>query len=202
LEVTTVHGDTDERFRDVSVRVAAFQTLVVTSATRVPKPVSVLELYDQILAGNAVITEAREELALVTTAFVLALTADVMPDVWVFVFAFTAVFPEAIPVASEVDAARIEALVFEFTLAVPAEIWEPIEVEAVVTSVSLASDPEVRVASVRFLVPYVQTSAAVMPRPTPLVSVLVPLFHTSAARVPKVVRDLAVLAQTAVGMVE
>ena len=93
--------------------------------------------------------------------------------------------------ASEVLAAKIEALVLELTEAV-----------SPVTSVSLASEPEVRVASVRFLVPYVQTSAAVMPRPTPLVSVLVPLFHTSAARVPKVVRDLAVLAQTAVGMVE
>jgi hypothetical protein len=185
------------------VRVAAFQTLVVTSATRVPKPVSVLELYDQILAGNAVITEAREELALVTTAFVLALTADVMPDVWVFVFAFTAVFPEAIPVASEVDAARIEALVLELIEALPAVIAEVNEEEAVVTSDCRAKEPpEVSVASVKSLTPYVQTSAAVMPRPTPLVSVLVPLFHTSAARVPKVVRDLAVLAQTAVGMVE
>ena len=88
-----------------------------------------------------------------------------------------------------------------FVLAVPAVIAEAREVEAVVTSDCRARAPEVSVASVKSLTPYVQTSAAVMPRPTPLVSVLVPLFHTSAARVPKVVRDLAVLAQTAVGMV-
>jgi hypothetical protein len=70
-------------------------------------------------------------------ALVLALTAVVMPDVWVFVlalmleasevlaakieelvFELTAAFPEAMPVAREVEAARMDALVLALTAVV------------------------------------------------------------------------------------
>ena len=117
------------------------------------------------------------------------------------VLELTLAFPEAIWEPIEVEAFKTAELVFVLTEAVPTVMADARELEAVVTSDCRARAPEVSVASVKSLTPYVQTSAAVMPRPTPLVSVLVPLFHTSAARVPKVVRDLAVLAQTAVGMV-
>ena len=55
------------------------------------------------------------------------LTAEVMPDVCAFVFAL--IFD-----ASDVEAARIAELVFEFTLAVPAVIAEARDDDEFVTS--------------------------------------------------------------------
>jgi hypothetical protein len=115
------------------------------------------------------------------------------------VLELTAAFPEAMPVARDVEAARTVELVLELTEAV-----------SPVTSDWVAKEPEERPAPVRVRVPKLQTWEAV--RPFELVAscnpiepgvvrVVVATFHTSAARVPKVVRDLAVLAQTAVGMV-
>ncbi len=91
-----------------------------------------------------------------------------------------------------------------FTL-VPTEveafvIADPKDEEAVVISDWSAREPAVKVASVRFLVAYVQTSKAVKVEPD--VSVRVPLVHTSATNVPKVVRLLVVADQTAAGIVE
>ena len=126
----------------------------------------------------------------------------------------------------EVEAANTVALVLVFTLVAIPEMLEPKEVlaakmeelvleltEAVspVTSDCRAKEPEERPAPVKVRVPKLQTWEAVRPfelvascRPMEpgVVRVVVATFHTSAARVPKVVRDLAVLAQTAVGMVE
>ena len=113
-------------------------------------------------------------------------------------------------VARDVEAARTVALVE----AVPAEIAAAKEVEAVVTSDCTASDPAERPAPVKVRVPYVQTSDAVRVEPTVLppktsclpavpavMKVEVATFQTSAANVPKVVRERAVVDQTAVGMV-
>jgi hypothetical protein len=124
---------------------------------------------------------------------VLLLTEVVMPEVCEFVFAL-------MTAASEVLAVRTVALVLLLTLALPAVIAAASEVEAVVTSLVRASDPEVRVLSVRFRVAKVQTSDAVMPPPD--VRVRVPLVHTSAAKVPKVVRERVGVAQIAPGSVE
>ena len=72
-----------------------------------------------------------------------------------------------------------------------------IEVEAVVRSAKVPREPEVKVASVRLRVAYVQTSEALREE----VRVRVPFVHTSAARVPNVVRDLEAEDQTEVGIV-
>jgi len=93
---------------------------------------------------------------------------------------------------------------------VSAEMAAAIEVEAVVTFAAVASDPEVRVASVRLRVAKPQTPAAV--KPFELVASCRPIepgvvrdeeatFHTSAASVPNEVSVRVELAQTAVGMV-
>ncbi len=74
-----------------------------------------------------------------------------------------------------------------------------IEVEAVVRSAKVPREPEVKVASVRLRVAYVQTSEALIPPDE--VRVRVPFVHTSAARVPNVVRDLEAEDQTEVGIV-
>ncbi len=104
---------------------------------------------------------------------------------------------------SEVEAERTEALVLElmavWLLVMELPTTAASEVEAVVTSDVLAKVPEVRVASVRLRVPYVQTSEAVIPAPE--VRVRVPFNHTSAASVPKVVRERVATFQTAVGIV-
>ena len=135
----------------------------------------------------------RDVDALPTTVLVFVLTAEVMPEVWALVLAL--MFE-----ASDVDAARIAALVFAFTLVLPVVMAAASEVEAVVTSDVRASDPEVRVLSVRFRVAKVQTSDAVIPLLE--VRVLVPFVQTSAARVPKVVRLRVGVAQIAPGSVE
>jgi hypothetical protein len=102
---------------------------------------------------------------------------------------------------------------------VSADIAAAIEVEAVVRLATVASDPAVRVASVRLRVAYDQMEASVSP-PLPTVEtatsrlstkclptvpapvrVEVATFQTSAARVPNEVRVRVVLAQTATGMV-
>ena len=67
-----------------------------------------------------VIARARPDEALPTTLFVLAFTAEVIPDVCVFVFAFTLA-------TREVDAVAI-------TLAVLALIFAASELDAFVTS--------------------------------------------------------------------
>ena len=69
---------------------------------------------------------------------------------------------------------------------------------AVVRLDKVAREPVERDASVRFLVPYVQTSDADIP---PDVRVRVPLVHTSAANVPNVVSEREVFVQTATGIV-
>jgi hypothetical protein len=85
----------------------------------------------------ALMFEASEVEAARMLALVLALTAVVMPDVWVFVLALmleasevlaakieelvlelTLAFPEAMPVAREVEAARMDALVLALTAVV------------------------------------------------------------------------------------
>jgi hypothetical protein len=107
-------------------------------------------------------------------------------------------FVTAVP--REVEAVRIEEFVFAFTSVVTFEIELPSDEEAVVTSDCKARAPVERVPSVKFLVPYVQTSEAVSVEPR-LVSVRVPFVHTSAARVPNVVRDRVVALHTEVGIV-
>jgi hypothetical protein len=116
-----------------------------------------------------------------------------------FVFALTAVVSAAIRAASDVDAARTVAFVFELTEAVSPVIAAARLVDAELTSDLSANDPADRVASVRFRVPYVHTSDAVIP--AALVSVRVLFNHTSAASEPKVVSDRAPDDQTASGIV-
>ncbi len=152
----------------------------------------------------AAILAASEVEAFNTVLFVLELIAVVLLVMFVareveaastvaFVFVFTT------PAIDE-DAVVTMAFVFAFTAVVTAAILVESEVEALVTSDCTAREPDERVASVRFLVPYVHTSAAVR-EPPPLVRVRVPLVQTSAARVPNVVRDREALDQTARGIV-
>ena len=89
-EVTEVDADwtsdkvarePDVRPAPVSVRVAADQTYVA----REPKVESEREPYDQIVAGSEVIMLPIEVEAFPTCVFVLVLTDDVIPEVWVLV---------------------------------------------------------------------------------------------------------------------
>ena len=79
-------------------------------------------------------------------AFVLLLTAVVMPDVWVLVFEFTEAVPAVIAEASEEEALATVPL----TEAVPP-----------VTSDCVAKEPEERPAPVRVLVALPHTAVAV-----------------------------------------
>jgi hypothetical protein len=77
----TVASEPESSPAPVSVRTV----FVHTSATSVPKDVSVLALYDQIDAGSVA---NREDEAADIALLVFALTAEVIPEVWVLVFAF------------------------------------------------------------------------------------------------------------------
>jgi 2-keto-3-deoxy-L-rhamnonate aldolase RhmA len=142
-----------------------------------------------VLAFTMVASEVE---AVFTTVLVLELTA-----LW-----------EAVTAAAKlVEAVRTELLVLVLTEVMAEATWLVVlafttaasEEEAVVTSLWTAKFPAERPALVRLLVPYVQTSAAVME--PPVVRLLVPFVQTSAARVPKVVRDLVGAAHTAAGIV-
>lgn len=180
------------------------ETLPATVVTSDQLMVSVLAFTASVIAPREVdavrVLALMEAMAAATCALVLVLTP-----------------PMSEP--RDVEAFRMEASVLEFTLAVPAVMAAAIEVDAVVRLAAVARAPAVRVASVRFRVPYVQTSAAVMdPPPTvetatlrlstrclPTVpapeSVEVATFQTSAATVPNEVRVRVPCDQTAVGMV-
>ena len=147
-----------------------------TSAARVPKPVSVREPLAHTRAGTERMYEASEVEALFTTEpmeveaartalfvllFMTAPSEEEAVRTAEFVLVFTA---EVTPAVAE--------LVFVFTAVV-------IELDAVCTSVRVASEPE--------------------ERPAP-VSVRVELSHTSAARVPKPVSVREVYAHTFAGM--
>ncbi len=153
--------------------VLAFTTAAIEEEAEVMVPA--------VEAVPAEIAVPREVEAVRTVASVCELTAEVIPEVWVLVFALMVE-------ASDVEAVRTVAFVFELT-----------EETAPVTSAWRASVPESSVPSESRRVLYDQTSEAVMP---PLVRVRVPFVQTSAASVPKVVRERELFAQTAVGMVE
>lgn len=108
---------------DVRVDDATFQT----SAARVPKEESVLPEVDQTLAG---IVAKSEEDAVRTVALVLLLIVVTADETCEFVLAFTSVVTLAIPVASDVEAFKIEALVLALTSVVTFAIPVPNEVEA------------------------------------------------------------------------
>ncbi len=138
------------------------------------------EAVESVLAVDAV-PAAMAAASEVEARLVLAFTAEVIPEVWVLVLAFTTA-------AIDDEAVRMDALVLALTAEVPE-----------VTSDWRASVPESSVPSERRRVAYDQTSEAVM---EPEVSVRVPFVQTSAAKVPKVVKLRALLAQTPVGMVD
>ena len=146
----SVASEPDERPAPVRVRVP----FVHTSAASDPKVVSERVPLAQTFAGMEVIDVAmdesvvpREVEAVNTVALVFALTTAARDDDAVLVFVFTAVVTPA-----------VAEFVFVFTTAA-------IELEAVVTSDSVASEPEERPAPVRVRVPYVHTSAAVSDPP-------------------------------------
>jgi hypothetical protein len=249
--------DPDESPAPVSVRVAETQT----SAASVPKVVRLRVLFAQTAAGMSAKFDAIDVDAASTVAFVLVLTAEVIPAVAVLVFPLTTAATEveafwtSLRVASEpelkpapvrvrvayvhtseavspppademlemvastlmasclpiepgtvsvldatfqIDAgseARVEARevielpsdddaisVCAFTFTVPAVIAEPSELDAVVTSLWSASEPEVRPAPVSVRVAEAQMSAAIA---VPEVSERVPLPQMSVTSVPK-----------------
>ncbi len=150
----------------VSVRVP----LVQTSAASVPKLESVLDVYDQTLAGTAAIDAASEVDAVRTCVFVLAFTRattddEAFPTV-VSVWALTALVIPAVAVS-----------VCAFTFEVSAVIAAPRDEEAVWTSDCVASEPVLKLAPVSVLVPELHTSEARVPK---LESVLVPAAQTLA----------------------
>ena len=97
----SVARDPEVRPAPVRVRVVAVQT----SAASVPKVERVLAEYAQIDAGR---DAARDDDAEATTALVFALTAEVMPEVWVLVFALMTAARDVVAIPTRVS-------VFEFT---------------------------------------------------------------------------------------
>jgi hypothetical protein len=192
--------------RDVeAVRTVAFVLLLIlviaddtcefvfglTRARVAPSEVLALRMFVPFVVTFE-LTEAKVAPREVEARFVLALTAEVIPDVWAFVLAFTLA-------TIEVEAVSTVASVF----ALIADCAE-------VTLAAVARDPAVRVASVRFRVPNVHTCEAVREEPPKartfpivpgVVRVDVATFHTSAARVPNVVSDLVAEVQTLSGIV-
>jgi hypothetical protein len=170
-DVETVQGDCEDKVRDVSDLVVAFQI----SVTRVPKLVRVLDEYVQIVDGSEASDEARDELALATTAFVLAVPADM---------------------AEAIELEAVERL--------------PVIVAVLaVISDCTASEPELSPAPVRLREPNVHISraeifeavASCFPIVPVFVSVDEATFQTSDARVPNDVSVLADVAHTDVGSV-
>jgi hypothetical protein len=168
----------------------------IVDASEVDAVSTVALVFELMVVIAFEIEVASDDEAERTLAFVVAIEAASDVEAFntvAFVFALTEAVPAEMFAAIEDDAASTVALVLAFTAVI-------IEDDADVTSDLSANDPDVSVASVRFRVPYVQTSDAVIP--DALVSVRVLFSQTSAARVPNVVRDRAPEAQTAVGMVE
>ncbi len=156
--------------------------LVHTSAASVPKPVRVRVPAAQTLAGIEVMEEAIE------------VRDDPRDDEAVLVFALTSATTEEEAVATTV-------LVLLFTLAVPAVTAAASEVDAVCTSESVASEPEVKPAPVRVRVAYVQTSAAVSAPPLLMLEIAASMLVASVFPIePTVVIVEVATCQTALGM--
>jgi hypothetical protein len=174
------------------------------SETNVPNVVKERDALDQTAVGIVATSDVE---AVNTRESVLLLIVEIAVASCVLVFVFTLE-------ATEVDAERTAAFVFEFTDEVPAAIVVPRDVEAVriaelvfafmlevlpVTSLCTAKLPESRTVSESLRVAYVHTSAAV--KLPPDVSVRVPLDQISETNVPNVVRERDALVQTPVGIV-
>ena len=119
----SVASDPEVRPAPVKVRVVAAQTSEATDA----REVRVLDENAQIDAGSEA---ARELDAEATTALVFALTAEVIPAVWILAVAM-------MTDAREVVAFSTVLLVFALTDAVPAAIDAASDVEALPTMVSV-----------------------------------------------------------------
>ena len=144
-----------------------------TSDAKVPKVVKLRDADDQTLVG---IVAAKEVDAVRTRLSVLALMVLIAEVNWLFVLALMTVAKEVEAVriallvlaltlevtaavcvlvlvlifeASEVEAVRMVLLVLALTEAVSLVIAEPSDEDAVVRLAAVASDPEVKVASVK-----------------------------------------------------
>jgi hypothetical protein len=181
---------------DVLARLVFALTAVVTAAIFDESEVEAARIAAFVFALIPVPTPAieapRDVLALSTLVFVVLM----------FVFAVARVAP------SDVEAFEI-LVPFAVTLVLIVAKVAPSEVLAVVMSVTLAREPLVRVASVRFRVANDQTCDAVrdeefvascIPIDPGVVRVEVAIFHTSEARVPKVVSVRVADVQTLSGM--
>jgi hypothetical protein len=181
---------------DVLARLVFALTAVVTAAIFDESEVEAARIAAFVFALIPVPTPAieapRDVLALSILVFVVLM----------FVFAVARVAP------SDVEAFEI-LVPFAVTLVLIVAKVAPSEVLAVVMSVTLAREPLVRVASVRFRVANDQTCDAVrdeefvascIPIDPGVVRVEVAIFHTSEARVPKVVSVRVADVQTLSGM--
>jgi len=119
----SVASDPEVRPAPVKVRVVAAQTSEATDA----REVRVLDENAQIDAGSEA---ASDDDAEATTALVFALTAEVIPAVWILAVAM-------MTDAREVVAFSTVLLVFALTDAVPAAIDAASDVEALPTMVSV-----------------------------------------------------------------
>jgi len=172
-------------------------TLVASEPLVRPAPVRVRVVASQTLAGSEVIE-------LVMVARSEPIDVEAVPTM-LLVFPFTTAAREVDAVVTVVDRVATCEFVLVFTLAVPAVIAEPSEVEAVVTSDWSASEPEespapvsVRVAAAHTLVGMLPIELVIVARSDPIEdeAVFVTLLTLAATEVEAVPTMLLVLVFT------